>query len=131
MSALRLAPTILVKMKPRHGEPCNRCGLCCFMSLCPLAQAVFQRSFEPGPCPALRGGPGEAACGLVQEPALYREGEAPALSAAAALLIYAGKGCDSRIGGEPTNHQFERQIFHDELGKAEQITAAKKLWGWK
>src|SRR5262245_60661455 len=96
-------PGGMAERKPRHGEPCNRCGLCCTMTLCDVARTVFRRPEKPayGPCPALRlreGIPGEHECGLACEPGKYGE--------AARLLIWAGQGCDARINGEPINEAF-------------------------
>lgn len=37
--------------KPKPGETCNGCGLCCAVTLCPLGRLRFRRT--QGPCPAL------------------------------------------------------------------------------
>lgn len=51
--------------KAKYSEPCNRCGVCCALSLCPAAEMAFPT--KTAPCPALfwdeDGGP--ASCGLV------------------------------------------------------------------
>lgn len=73
------APRSMVERKPKHGQPCNNCGLCCFISLCPLAQRVFLRA-EPvkgrpvrGPCPALLIADDKTSrCGLVLAPSRRR-----------------------------------------------------------
>ena len=95
------------KPKSKHGKPCNNCGFCCHLELCPLACALFLEhdsdiapESAPGPCPALESGVGGLLCGLVSNPIKYapvREAVvgAKALTDAAAFLIGSGKGCDA------------------------------------
>lgn len=84
--------------KPRPAAPCNGCGLCCIAERCPIALAVAGEG--PGPCPLLERQGERFGCGMILDPARHapalaeREG-AEVLSAAAALLLGAGKGCDS------------------------------------
>jgi len=37
--------------KPKYGEQCNGCGLCCELQLCPVAEVAFKG--QSAPCPAL------------------------------------------------------------------------------
>jgi hypothetical protein len=55
----RQIPRGIYARKPPHGSPCNGCGVCCMVTLCPLGQHIF--GFELGRCPALtkRARPGE------------------------------------------------------------------------
>jgi len=46
--------------KPPFGSPCNHCGLCCRLELCPVAVIAFPNANLP--CPALTD---ENRCGLV------------------------------------------------------------------
>ena len=55
--------------KPKYGEPCNRCGECCRLELCFLANVVFEGC--PAPCPALEYHDGLFACGLIIRPDFY------------------------------------------------------------
>lgn len=93
--------------KAPHGSPCNNCGGCCIEIRCPLGEAVY----GPGrQCPALE--PLfiglSYGCGMISDPgkhapaAVARHGR-EAVSKAAALLIGAGKGCDSLVPGERPN----------------------------
>jgi hypothetical protein len=41
--------------KPRYGEACNGCGLCCAIQLCPVAEIMFEGASAP--CPALKMAP--------------------------------------------------------------------------
>lgn len=41
--------------KPRHMSPCNGCGLCCALELCPAGKMAFPG--EKAPCPALQFAP--------------------------------------------------------------------------
>ena len=105
------APKGMLDRKPAHGAPCNRCGLCCIATICPLGQAVFGR--ETGPCPALvrAVAPGEQyGCGLVAAPDRYRVGAAVVhgvekMRKAAMTLIGASTGCDARFNGEPAKSE--------------------------
>lgn len=125
--------------KPPHGSPCNRCGLCCMATLCPLARKVF--GFEVGRCPALVWSPDnlEAACGLVVDPMRYAPtsvalrvaGRATIEEAAAAasLLVGSGTGCDARINGEPGDEEFYRQLRLWDRKNEGAVRRARKVWG--
>lgn len=126
-----IAPKGSLDRKPPHGQPCNRCGLCCMATLCPLGHHVFHRQI--GPCPALEhDADGLSACGLVAHPAKYsvlaaiKYGSKVA-GEAAALLIGAGVGCDARFNGE-TRSIYSRFREYDTRNKA-RLRRAKKLWG--
>lgn len=113
-------PRELRERKAAHGEACTRCGLCCIVSLCPLATHVFQRPKDPGPCPALRlDAEKKSSCGLVVDPALYAPMLAAAhgaenLSDAARLLINSGNGCDMLTNVETPNFAYlERMNWAD------------------
>lgn len=128
MSHLVMADRQAVERKPRHGQPCNGCGLCCMAELCPLALSVFGK--KPGPCPALMlertadGQPRKFVCGLVVSEAIP-----PPLREAAALLIGSGQGCDARINGEPADVAFYiRLALDDEINK-DALAAARRMWG--
>jgi len=126
MSPSFAAPRGALDRKPKHGQPCNGCGLCCVASLCQLGQHVFHRQALPGPCPALVEVVGADhptfVCGLtvVGDPA-YR--------AAAKTIIGAGLGCDARFNGEPPDRDFYMRLAEDDATRADEIKAAKKLWG--
>lgn len=127
-----VAPRGTVASKPPHGQPCNRCGLCCIGSLCPLAQHVF--GFELGPCPALSFTDAGSVCGLVDAPARHAlrktlENGPVKMSEAAAHLIGAGTGCDARINGEPPDESFYRRLEELDHQKRAQTRVARKLWG--
>lgn len=123
MGKVVCAPRELVERKPPHGAPCNRCGLCCFMSTCELGALLFGRA--EGPCPALLVDDvtGLSACGVVTSPSLTE-----AARAAAKMIIWAGLGCDARISGEPVNHAFNEAMAENDVAKADEIAAARKMW---
>src|SRR4249920_752393 len=123
-----------VAMKPPHGSPCNRCGVCCESALCPLAAHVLQRpQWGSGGCPALKGQPGATVCGMVAEPARWSpvktaiHGEA-AMQEAATLLILASDGCDARINGEPINTAFNAKLDRLDRERAADVAKARRLW---
>ena len=136
MKPYALIPRSIAQKKPPHGQPCNRCGLCCMMTLCPLAQHVFGR--ELGPCPALeRDADGTASCGLIADPGKHalgytlRAGGREAASDAAKLLIGAGIGCDARINGEEPDRAFYLRAEQWDYENRKAIAKARKAWGMK
>lgn len=49
--------------KPRYADPCNRCGICCHLEICPAGDLAFPGASAP--CPGiLKDGDGFL-CGLV------------------------------------------------------------------
>lgn len=72
--------------KPRLGQPCNGCGLCCASSLCPAGKIAFGWRTK-APCPALRFKDRRTYCGLVL---IEREMGAEPLIAEALGI---GEGC--------------------------------------
>lgn len=129
-----LAPRGSLSLKPRHGQPCNRCGLCCMATLCPLGEAVLGR--RAGPCPALRGTIGDARCGLVEDPAAFvgvrrvmEAGGTAVLREAAVLLIGSGTGCDARMNGEPPDVGFYLTLRRLDHLARDRVPAALRAWG--
>lgn len=55
-------PETTLPPKPRHGSPCNGCGVCCATQLCP---AATMGGLTELPCEALRWKDGRTWCGLV------------------------------------------------------------------
>jgi len=130
MTALVRVPRHVAVRKPPHGAPCNRCGLCCFMSLCALGEKVFNRPPLPGPCPGLvKDGDGTYACDVARNPDKYKPGDVGVLRAAAQEIIFAGDGCDCRINGEPINHAYRRRCEKKEKANLVNRIAALKIWG--
>jgi hypothetical protein len=70
--------------KPAEGQPCNGCGVCCAVTLCPLGRLRFWRM--DGPCPALTWQDGERhyVCRLATNRLTRR-------------WIAAGTGCDCAL----------------------------------
>lgn len=130
-----LLPAPVAARKPPHGAPCNRCGVCCMVTLCELGQHLFKRAASPGPCPALvRDEAGDYGCDVVNNPQAYTQSvnvATYALRMAARTLIYAGNGCDARINGEPVNHAYHARCDAEDKKPAviERRRRALKLWG--
>ena len=131
------APKGMLEKKPRHGQPCNNCGLCCTATLCAIGYELFKNKTEPaafglGPCPALiNSGDGTYACGVVVNPQNYLPdnsdvGEA---RAAAMLLIGAGVGCDAWFNGEPPDEGFYLTLEKFDHDNRDQLTVARQKWG--
>ena len=91
--------TSLLPAKPRYGQPCNGCGLCCAMEPCQLARELLD--CHAGPCTALEHDAERTFCGLVRRPAHYLFNETvPAADTAPVSVLFAGMlglghGCDA------------------------------------
>ena len=55
--------------KPKFGDRCNGCGLCCAAELCEVAEMVFIGAAAP--CPALEWEDGRAWCGMIRHPSRH------------------------------------------------------------
>lgn len=117
--------------KATYGQPCNGCGQCCQMEVCPLGAHLFG---QVTPCPALVRGANGSACGLIEAPGAYalavvaKHGHAIA-SRSASVLVGAGHGCDARVEGEPDDPAFRRS-FRDWVGANRlDIHASLCVWG--
>lgn len=95
--------------KPKIGQPCNGCGLCCKVQVCMNGAFVLKLvnrlgDTVPGPCPALvEKQDGTFACGIILTPNKYiKSSKYPAqvLSKNFAILVGAGTGCDE-LGDDP------------------------------
>jgi hypothetical protein len=90
--------------KPAVGAPCNGCGVCCAVVLCPVGMAIFRR--RQGPCPALAWDNADAVyhCGLLVAPRQYLRWMPSWLASPwrrwMARAISAGKGCDAYVTAE-------------------------------
>lgn len=135
-----LAPAGTLEKKPTHGAPCNRCGLCCQATLCIVAARVFKGVALPrgghiaGPCPALSHDDTGSVCGLVSDPMKYAmrvclEHGVDRAKESAKLLIGSATGCDARLGGEPINTEFYRQLETWDREHATALRGARKVWG--
>lgn len=127
-------PRSMIERKPPHGSPCNRCGACCYATVCPLGQKVFRQAIRP--CRALAVmTDGTSACGLVEAPAEFyplavlRAGSVEEAGRCAALLVGSGTGCDARIDGEPKNEQFYRDLRVWDRRNRAAVCQARKTWG--
>lgn len=111
--------------KPKIGQPCNGCGLCCMIQVCrngALVQGLIKHPHDDpveGPCPALvTNSDGSYSCGVVKDPkkyirkSPYRE---DVLRREFSLLIGAGTGCDDI--GYDTDPQEVKKL--DDLHRAD------------
>lgn len=71
----------------QYPNPCNRCGYCCEIQVCPVGLSVFGGP-KYRPCPALQWEGNESSCGLVKaaEGSMHEE--------EAKKVIGIGAGCD-------------------------------------
>ena len=123
-----------LRPKPKYGQECNRCGVCCIVSLCPLGEVMFDR--RKGPCPALflDDKTKESGCGLLAFPQLFfpelceRNG-VKAMQRAARQLVGAGHGCDMPDPGERPDPSFRRRLIDRATRTANYTVKAMALWG--
>lgn len=89
--------------KPKIGEPCNGCGLCCAEKVCMNGAYVLKLVDKlgdtiAGPCPALVAKKdGSYGCGIVETPKKYiKDSKYPkeVLSKNFSFMIGSGRGCD-------------------------------------
>lgn len=124
---IKAMPRHMVARKPKHGSPCNHCGLCCWSSKCDVGRALFGDS--EGPCPALRfDSEQNSFCNVVVHPERYSGEEPETARAAAKLLLYAGHGCTMRINGE-MNTEFHLGLCSFDAKHKTEMNAAAELWG--
>jgi hypothetical protein len=117
MSIAAFVPRGMLEKKPRHGEACNRCGLCCYAQLCDVAQVIHGR--QHGPCPELKWDADGSRCGLIDRTdGLMRED--------AKLLINTGAGCDMKLRDEPRNHAYTAQRDTFDRKNRERLDAARR-----
>lgn len=120
MSIVAVVPRAMLEKKPRHGDPCNRCGLCCTASLCDLAKAIHGE--RQGPCPELQWDADGSRCGLVDRTTgLVQED--------VRLLINSGAGCDMVLRNEQRNHRYTEQRNTFDRKNRERLDAARFRFG--
>lgn len=123
------APKWMVARKPKHGEACNDCGLCCFARKCDIGRALF--GGDAGPCPAVRfDADHRSRCDVIANPQNYSRAEPEAAREAAKLILYAGEGCTMRINGE-MNLAFNNRLDRRDESRRGEMDDAHALWGLK
>jgi hypothetical protein len=121
MTIAAFVPRAMLEKKPRHGAPCNRCGLCCFSVLCDLAKAVH--GDRQGPCPELQFDAKGSRCGLIERTeGIMRED--------AKLLINSGRGCDMLLRNEQRNHRYTSQRETFDRKNRTRLDEARRRWGF-
>src|SRR5215831_14863582 len=108
MKSIQSVPRELVERKPKHGEPRNHCGLCCWSKKCDVGRALFGDD-DKHPCPALGWDGNKSYCNVLANPQGYIKADVAKARKAALLLLYAGQGCTMRINGE-MNAPFARKL---------------------
>lgn len=89
---------IPVLKKPKEGQPCNGCGLCCMLEVCAIGARVYGED-QPAPCPGLQAEAGRFWCGVVQAEEKAFLGGAVSDHRIAEMLGI-GRGCDAEDGIE-------------------------------
>lgn len=108
--------------KPRIGEPCNGCGICCQAQVCRNGAYLlglvdnFGETVK-GPCPAMRrSAAGVVRCDIVINPKRYIKSNdymASAYSRNFALLIGAGTGCDELLDDDTQEEEAKLDAMID------------------
>lgn len=76
--------------KPRRGEPCNGCGVCCAAEVCSVGQVLFGKQCQ-APCPGMQFREGRVRCHAVE----LADAIGPEHGAYIRLRMGIGMGCDS------------------------------------
>ncbi|MHA3046487.1 hypothetical protein JSO59_003860 [Riemerella anatipestifer] len=93
----------IILPKPKIGEPCNGCGICCHIQLCNTGAFLLKKSktfggkIVKGKCPALLSEEdGTFSCGLIKKPKLFIRSKynSNVISRTVATLVGVGSGCD-------------------------------------
>lgn len=92
--------------KPREGDPCNGCGLCCMATPCALGDRYVPGAVEGSPCPALAWAGGRSYCGLVIDPVR----NSPALADQVAALAFA-------VSRDPESAAKAGELLAEALGE--------------
>lgn len=116
MADLNIAPEVGERNpypdKPRYGEPCNGCGMCCIAVQCVVSVGLFG---EQSLCPALTQAGNALACGLMIDTAAHvpdvTAWGGKALTEAFSLMIGSGIGCDGQADGEPDDEMARAAMF--------------------
>lgn len=112
--------------KPKIGEPCNGCGICCMFQTCRNGAYVLGLvnqfgEYAEGRCPALVQKPDKTyACGIILNPNKYiknKQYTAKTKSFHFARLIGAGNGCDELL---PNDTLEEEQKLEDLIRKMQE-----------
>lgn len=88
MDAIYVPPFDIMR-KPKLGEACNGCGLCCAMEVCYLGREAFGLKKYETPCPAMVFSDNKVRCGLVVAE------KSAELSPILHNALGIGRGCDA------------------------------------
>lgn len=124
--------------KPKIGEPCNGCGLCCQLFICHTGAFLLGKTKYmgekriAGPCPALtKNTDGSFGCGIVLNPTKWigkSKYRPEVISRNMIQCIGAGTGCDE-IGndeGDPVEEEKLKQMIEKTKSDPEWIKETTK-----
>lgn len=119
LHAFGLTKTMMDKDKPKIGEPCNGCGLCCKLFVCHTGAFMLGLTKYPGekrlqgPCPALTQRSDDSyGCGIVMHPEKFlgkTKYRPEVISKHMMVCIGSGDGCDE-IGYDEGNEEEEAKL---------------------
>lgn len=110
--------------KPKIGEPCNHCGLCCLSQVCRNGAFVLGLVHRlgdtvDGPCPAVVKNPdGTYYCGIVLNPNKYIKNKtypAKVKASSFAFLIGANTGCDELLEDDAPEEERKLDSLAEKL----------------
>ena len=132
--------------KPKIGEPCNGCGLCCKLSICYTGSFLLGFHSEFGQeriykeCPALlQKNDGRFTCGLLENPLKFLKKSkyrTEVLKKYIAISIGAGAGCDEILEDDTPEEakKLDKMIaekMQDEDYKNLRLKALEMLYKFK
>jgi hypothetical protein len=91
----------LAPAKPVLGQPCNGCGVCCALSVCPLGRLIYWQIH--GPCPGSRwvAELRRYQCSLLDRHQDFAREQRTLVGRWVSRAIAAGRGCDFDASIEP------------------------------
>lgn len=122
--------------KPKIGQPCNGCGICCRLQVCRNGAYILGLVKElgdtvPGPCPALwKNTDGSFSCGIVKQPKRFIRGSKyrdEVLGREFSILIGSGIGCDE-IGYDEDPEEARKldELYESTIADSEKMQRMEK-----
>ncbi|MDR1553357.1 MAG: hypothetical protein LBS69_07845 [Prevotellaceae bacterium] len=121
--------------KPKIGEPCNGCGICCLTQVCRNGAYLLKLvnelgEFVSGRCPALVQRDGRFFCDIILNPKKYiKQSKYPAavLSRNFGILTGAGTGCDELLENDSEEEEMKLAAIVDRYKSDKELQRKAKI----
>jgi hypothetical protein len=122
----------VLPQKPKYGEPCNGCGICCNVKPCPAAEEFLGAT--SGRCPALEYDGTRFWCGMFRRPSYYASGrtyQSQAIDKVLRPMIAQFTGvntyCDALLQGESRRDALTFVLRTDKLTEPERAATVELM----